>query len=121
MKSCQSCGRYFHPHPRVGEHQQCCGRAECRKKYEKKYRKTWKEENPDYFKGRYPKIKEWLDKNPGYLKTRRKKQRDIQNLVEPASPVMTLTIVVPAKVFEGDIQNSIRLVRQCSCGMWLPG
>jgi len=121
MKRCQFCGKYFRPHPRAGNRQKCCGRAECRKKYQKEYRKTWKDKNPDYFKGRYPELKAWMDKNPGYLKTRRKKQRDIQNLVSPASPVKTLSIVVPAKVFKGDIQNSIRLVRQCSCGMWLTG
>jgi hypothetical protein len=121
MNKCQSCGRFFQPHPRVGKRQKCCGRAECRKKYEKKYKKTWNSKNPDYFKGRYPETKAWRDGNPGYQRAWRQKEREIQNLVSSGTQVNTGTVVVPAKVIKREIQNLVRLVRHCLCELQLTG
>ena len=121
MNKCQSCGKYFHPHPRLGKRQKICGCLQCKKKYQKRYQKIWRVKNPDIFKNRYDYVKAWRNKNPKYQRLWRKKQREIQNSISPATSVKTLSIVVPAKVFEGEIQNSICLVRQCSCGLWFAG
>ena len=121
MKRCQSCGRYFHPHPRVGNRQKYCGRVECRKKYQKGYQEKWRAENPDHFQGRYWYLKAWREKNPGYQRAWRQKEREIQNLVSTVTPVNSGTIVVPAKVIKSEIQNLVRLVSQCLCELQLTG
>jgi hypothetical protein len=121
MKNCQYCGRFFRPDVRLEKRQKSCGDTECGKKCIQDSQKQWVLKNPDYFKGRYPAIKAWKTKNPDYQKQWRKKQREIQDSIPPPAPVLTLSIQVPAKVFRGEIQDSIRLVRQCGCGFWLPG
>lgn len=121
MNKCKYCGKYFHPHPRVGKRQKCCGRPECRKKYQKAYQKKWRAKNPDLSKGRYWYIKEWREKNPGYQRAWRQKEREIQNLVSPVTQVNTGTIVVPAKVIKSEIQNLVRFVRQYLCDLLFTG
>jgi hypothetical protein len=41
--------------------------------------------------------------------------------VSPGIPVNTGTVVVPAKVIKSEIQNLVRLVRQCLCELQLTG
>jgi hypothetical protein len=74
--------------------------------------------NPDAFQGRYEKVKGWLEHHPGYLKAWR--QRDIQEERPPKNPVQIMRLAVPVHLL-GDIQEEIRLVRRCGCGVYVAG
>ncbi|EKD26565.1 MAG: hypothetical protein ACD_79C01124G0003 [uncultured bacterium] len=82
MKNCQYCGRFFKPHPRLGNRQKCCDNPACKKKRKKESQKNWTAKNPDYFKGLYAETKEWRKKNQGrYQRKWRKKHREIQDSI----------------------------------------
>jgi|SRR5208337_5166484 len=95
QKRCVYCGRYYKPNPRVWKIQKSCSDPECRAKRKRESHQKWLEANPDCFKGRYVEIKEWRNKNPDYQRLWRKKRREIQ--------------------------DEIRLVRQCGCGFYVAG
>jgi len=119
-KGCAYCGRFFRPHPRLGERQKSCGQSECCKKQRQANRKAWIERNPDCFRGRYEKVKQWRGQHPDYQKQWRAKRREIQDSISPEKRITTLHLVVP-DVFKREIQDSILLVRRCGCGSWVAG
>lgn len=68
QKRCPYCGRHYTPYIRAAGTQKSCGRAACRKKHKLKTQIAWLERNPDYFRGRYIKVKCWRESHPGYQK-----------------------------------------------------
>ena len=73
-KICPYCFNNFISHPKVGDHQICCGAQSCKKQHKKELDRKWRQKNPDYFKGRYNSyLKPWLKNHPGYLKDYRRK------------------------------------------------
>jgi len=125
QKMCIYCGRYFKPDKRVGDRQKSCKSKECQAKRKKETQKRWLEANPGYFKGRYEDIKQWRKRHPDYQRRwraqRRAKRREIQDEMSPSKPVITIRLVIPAKLLKGEIQDEIRLVRQCGCGFFVAG
>lgn len=119
-KNCPYCGRLFYPDRRIGERQKSCPREACRKKRKEESQRRWVEANPDCFRGRYENTKEWLQDHPGYLKAWRAKRRDIQDKIRRETPVKIMRLAVPVGLL-GDIQDEIRLVRQCGCGLYVAG
>ena len=95
QKRCAYCGRYYRPDPRVRKTQKSCSDAKCRAKRKRESQRKWAEANPEYFKGRYVHVKEWRKTHPDYQRLWRKKAREIQ--------------------------DEIRLVRQCGCGVYVAG
>ena len=81
QKNCAYCGRFFKPHPRVGNRQKSCGRPTCNKKRKKESQQKWCAKNLDYFKDRSDEIAIWRKKNPGYQSLWRKARSEIQDLV----------------------------------------
>jgi len=67
-KRCPYCKTYFTPHPSVGQRQRACEKTGCQKSRKAKNNKQWRQKNPEYSKGEYPRIKAWLAEHPGYLK-----------------------------------------------------
>lgn len=118
---CVYCGRYYKADPRAKKTQKSCSDPECRAKRKKESREKWLEANPGYFNGRYEYVKQWRKKNPDYQRQWRAKRREIQDGITPAEPVKTMVLVIPAELLKNEIQDEIRLVRQCGCGLYVAG
>ncbi len=125
QKRCLYCGRYFKPDYRVRDRQKACNDKGCQGKRKKESQKKWLEANPGYFEGRYEYVKQWRRKYPDYQRRwraeRKAKRREIQDEIPPSKPVITIRLVIPAKLLKGEIQDEIRLVRQCGCGFFVAG
>ena len=39
----------------------------------------------------------------------------------PSEPVRTMVLVIPERMLKNEIQDEIRLVRQCGCGFYVAG
>lgn len=124
-KRCICCGHFFIPDCRIGDRQKTCKSKECQNKRKKLNQKIWMESNPDYFKGRYENTKQWRKNNPDYQKNWRAKNRkthsEIQDEIQTKSSLKTIHLVIPANFFKDEIQDEIRLVRQCGCGFFVVG
>lgn len=121
QKRCVYCRRSLRPDPRVRDRQKSCKERGCQKKRKLESQKRWVEANPGYFQGRYAYVREWRRRNPDYQRRWRAKRREIQDEIPPKNPVKTLSLVIPEKWLHGEIQDEIRLVRHCSCGVFVAG
>lgn len=125
QKRCVYCGRYFKPDRRVKDRQKACKDEGCRRRRKKEAQRRWVEANPGYFKGRYGYVKEWRGRHPGYQRLwrarRRAKRREIQDEISSSKPIVVIRLAIPAKLLKGEIQDEIRLVRQCGCGYFVTG
>lgn len=121
QKRCAYCGCFFRPDYRVGDRQKSCKAKQCQAKRKRESQRRWIEKNPGYFRDRYPNTKEWREKNPGYQRRWRAKRREIQDEIPSKTPIKTIRLVVPVKWLQGEIQDEIRLVRQCGCGFFVTG
>lgn len=115
IKRCIYCGRFFKPDYRVKERQKSCKSPKCSDKRKKESQRRWVEANPEYFKGRYENTKAWRRLHPDYQRKWRAKQREIQDEIPSTTPIKSIHLVIPVKYFKGEIQDEIRLVRQCGC------
>ncbi len=118
---CAYCGRFFRADYRVREAQKSCQSERCRKMRKKESQRKWLEANPDYFQGRYEDTKRWRHNHPEYQRQWRARRREIQDEICLKTPVKILRLVVPQKWFKGEIQDEIRLLRQCGCGFFVTG
>jgi hypothetical protein len=75
-KRCRFCHGLFSPDPRLGHRQVACSTAACQEARKHESQAAWLQRNPDYFTGRYPKVKQWLDDHPGYLADYRRRHPD---------------------------------------------
>ena len=120
-KRCAFCGRFFKPDYRVGDRQKSCPSSQCRAKRKQDSQRKWVQTNPGYFKDRYENTKQWRKSHPDYQRRWRARRREIQDKIPLQSPIKTLRLVIPVKYFKGEIQDEIRLVRQCGCGFFVVG
>ena len=120
-KRCAYCGRYFNPDRRAGAKQKACKAGACQARRKRESQRRWLESNPGYFAGRYDCVKQWRKENPDYQRRWRAKRREIQDEIPPSKPIRTIRLVVPAEWFKGEIQDEIRLERQCGCGFFVAG
>lgn len=72
-KRCPYCGCHYIPYIRAAKAQKSCSRAVCRKKRQRQSYKSWRDKNPEYFRGRYIKVKQWLAAHPDYQRGYRAK------------------------------------------------
>src|SRR5262245_37773281 len=82
-KICEICHVAFTPDPRVRERQRACQKRDCQQERKRRAQNNWLAQNPDAFRGRYPKLQQWLAKHPDYLKNYRARQK------QPALPAPT--------------------------------
>jgi len=52
-RPCRVCGKWFTPHPRLGDRQQTCGAKECQRKWHARKCAEWNRKNRAYFKDIY--------------------------------------------------------------------
>ncbi|MDZ7292872.1 MAG: hypothetical protein ONB42_23335, partial [candidate division KSB1 bacterium] len=74
-KICEICHVAFTPDPRVGDRQRVCRKLRCQLERKRRAQKNWLAQNPDAFRGRYPKLQQWLADHPGYLKNYRARRK----------------------------------------------
>jgi len=108
-KRCLICGQFFIPDPRVGERQKACSREPCRKKRKGVAQRRWCENNPGYFQGRYPYVKQWRAQRK--LSSGGAHRGMIQDKIPFLEPCLRLILVIPGNK-DGMIQDEIRLRRQ---------
>jgi len=75
-KRCVICNKWYIPEPRTKAHQQCCGRAECKKAFKVRTNKSWQKRHPDYGKTRKVKIRDWAQQYPNYWQEYRRTHPD---------------------------------------------
>lgn len=121
QKRCVYCGRFYRPDPRTRKVQKSCQDPKCRAKRKKESQEKWLAANPECFKGRYINVKEWRKRHPDYQRLWRKKACEIQDEIPLFEPVKTMLLVIPEKILKNEIQDEIRLVRQCRCGSYVAG
>lgn len=121
QKRCIYCGRYFKADPRVGLRQKSCKDKVCQAKRKKESQGRWLESNQGYFHARYEYVRQWRKNNPDYQRRWRAKRREIQDEIPTSTPMRTIRLVIPAVWFKGEIQDEIRLKRQCGCGFFVAG
>ena len=119
VKRCIYCGRFFKPDYRVKARQKNCQSPQCQTKRKKESQRRWVKTNPEYFKGRYENTKSWRRLHPDYQRQWRAKRREIQDEIPSKTPIKTIRLVIPVKWLKGEIQDEIRLVRQCGCGYFV--
>jgi len=67
-RRCAVCDASFIPDKRVGARQQICFKLSCQQERKRRSQRRWLSQNPGYFQGRYPNLKQWLATHPGYLR-----------------------------------------------------
>ena len=84
-KTCCICSHSFVPHRKVGVRHKTCGNPACQRIRKEINNAQWRQNNPDYSKNDYARVKACLEKNPGYLERYRQthpeyvqKNRDAQ-------------------------------------------
>jgi hypothetical protein len=109
-KRCLFCGQFFIPDFRVGERQKACHRESCKKKRKMVAQRRWSENNPGYFEGRYPYVKQWRGLKE-LASGGTPSETMIQDKIPLSKPCLRLILVIPADK-DGMIQDEIRLRRQ---------
>jgi len=74
--------------------------------------RRWCENNPEYFQGRYPYVKQWREQRK--LPSGGTHPGMIQDKIPLLEPCLRLILVIPADK-DGMIQDEIRLRRQSRC------
>lgn len=121
QKRCVYCRRFYKPDRRVGARQKSCKEKECQRKRKAESQKQWVECNAGYFQGRYAYVREWRKRNPDYQRRwRATRQDEIQDEIPTENSVKTVRLVMPEIWLSGEIQDEIRLVRHCKCGVFVP-
>ena len=108
-KRCLFCGQFFIADPRVGDRQKACHREPCKKKRKAVAQRRWCENNPGYFQGRYPYVKQWRERRKSELGL--SGQPMIQDKIPLSEPCLRLILLIPGDK-DGMIQDEIRLRRQ---------
>jgi hypothetical protein len=108
-KRCLFCGRFFIPDPRVKDRQKACHRELCQKKRKRVAQRRWCEDNPGYFRGRYPYVKQWREQKK--LSSGGIPLGMIQDKIPLCRPCLRLILLIPGGK-DGMIQDEIRLRRQ---------
>lgn len=103
-KNCEFCGKFFVPDPRVGDRQRACSRSPCKKARKQSAQHRWVDDNPGYFCGRYPELKERRHKKRALA------DQVIQDKIPPPKPVFKLVCWLPVTCLSM-IQDEITLRR----------
>ena len=107
-KRCLFCGQFFIADPRVGDRQKACHREPCKQKRKRVAQHRWCENNPGYFQGRYPYVKQWRERRKS---SETSSPGMIQDKIPLLKPCLRLILVIPGDK-DGMIQDEIRLRRQ---------
>lgn len=70
-KRCEFCGKIFIPHRCVGQRQRACNDEKCKQERKENSQTQWCENNPNYFKGRYPELKDKIQSRQKKLKLKK--------------------------------------------------
>lgn len=76
-KICEICHGKFDPDHRVGDRQRVCGKLSCQQERKRRAQHAWLKKNPNYFKGRYPELKEKILNRQKKLKTEKAKKLSV--------------------------------------------
>ncbi|MBN2395295.1 MAG: hypothetical protein JXC36_02400 [Candidatus Atribacteria bacterium] len=118
---CPHCGKFFKPDNRTKDWQTSCRSRKCQVKRKTEAQRKWLKENPNYFTERYDNTKQWRMSHPDYQRKWRIKRKEKQKAKSSKLSVKSIKLIVPEKLFKGDIQDEIKLVKQCDCSFFVTG
>ena len=116
-KVCLVCNKIFTPDPRVGGRQKVCKELYCQQERKKLAQKAWLLKNPDYFKGRYPELKETILQNQKDRRSRQKEQvllirSDIQDELSTYKNSKLLQILNNAMAIQDELTSRITMAKK---------
>lgn len=106
-KTCVICQDLFYPDKRVETRRKVCDKLACRLEKKRQSQRQWVKKNPDYYKGRYPQLKDQILKN---------KRKESQSKVQPSSSIQDdltsfnnnlLTLLLNIRSIQDDITYKI--------------
>lgn len=111
QKQCDICKELFEVVPQFAKRQNSCNKLGCKLEHKRRYNEQWRvqKENADYFKGRYPDLKQWLKRHPGYLKNYRAQRNSmakqkLNDIQVELTPINNNDLTVNAIKILNDIQ-----------------
>jgi len=117
LKACLVCKNIFTPDPRVGERQKVCKDLYCQQERKKLAQKRWLSKNQDYFKGRYPELKETILQNQKDRRSRQKEKvllskPDIQDELTPYKNSKYFQILNNAMTIQDELTSKLTMAKQ---------
>jgi hypothetical protein len=121
QKVCEVCQDYFIADQRVGDRQRVCGKPACKKERKRRAQRRWVEQNPGYFRGRYPNTKDWLAAHPGYLRQYRAERKQL-DLLKSSPDIQdkltdrnnnTLTALKEVYDIQDELSSRITMSKRC--------
>jgi len=109
IKYCVICQAPFHPDRRVENRRIVCDKTECQRQKASQNQQRWSEQNPGYFKGRYPKLKDQILANKRKkAPSKRQPKLGIQDDLTPNNNSL-LNLLENVKSIQDDITDKITI------------
>lgn len=111
-KKCLVCGMLFIPDARVGQNQKVCQKLPCQLERKHRAQAIWLKKNPDYFKGRYPQLKDAIIRNQQHRAAKTRPSATIQDelTINKNKEVNQMAFFIH---IQDELRDRITIAKQC--------